>query len=273
MNAALLTRIFLAGVVFSQAAMAASPVPAPQWWRPAAADIVQWDIQLSTPPEARDVPEGLDLIILDLFDTPKATVKALQKRGIRVVCYLNAGAWEDWRDDADDFPRHLLGAKYEGWHGEKWLDIRHPDLRPLLLARLDLCRDKGFDGVDPDNINGFENKTGFPIISAKQSTFNRWLAGAAHERGLAIGLKNTTRLAPALVADYDWILTESCVAEKWCQQTNPFRSMNKPVLAIEYPKESGIDVKAACRDPANRGIRLLFKGLALGPGRVICPKP
>lgn len=273
MNAALLTRIFLAAMVFSQISMAAPPMVVPQWWRPAADDIIQWDIQLSESPQARNVPDGLDLIILDLFDTPKVTVKALQDRGIRVVCYINAGAWEDWRDDAKDFPKHLLGADYEGWPGERWLDIRHPDLRPLLIARLDLCRAKGFDGVDPDNINGFENKTGFPIISAKQSIFNRWLAGAAHERGLAIGLKNTTRLAPTLVTDFDWVVTESCAAEKWCQQANPFRSMDKPVLAIEYPKESGIDIEGACRDPANAGIRLLFKGRSLGPGHQICPSP
>ena len=63
-------------------------------------------------------------------------------------------------------------------------------LGPLLEARMDLCRDKGFDAVEADNVDGYANRTGFPLTAADQLRFNRFLAAAAHARGLSIGLKN-----------------------------------------------------------------------------------
>jgi hypothetical protein len=47
---------------------------------------------------------------------------------------------------------------------EKWLDIRRIDLlAPILRARLDLCNVKGFDAIEPDNIEIYDNNTGFPL--------------------------------------------------------------------------------------------------------------
>jgi hypothetical protein len=37
------------------------------------------------------------------------------------------GSWEDWRPDKDQFPPEVLGNDYDGWQGEKWLDIREID--------------------------------------------------------------------------------------------------------------------------------------------------
>ena len=65
----------------------------------------------------------------------------------------------------------MLGKQYEGFPEERWLDIRRIDLlAPILRARIDACRAKGFDGVDPDNLNGFENDTGFPLTATDQLT-------------------------------------------------------------------------------------------------------
>jgi hypothetical protein len=55
----------------------------------------------------------------------------------------------------------VIGNDYEGWPGEKWLDIRQIDqLAPIMRARLDACRAKGFDGIEPDNIDEYTNDTG-----------------------------------------------------------------------------------------------------------------
>ena len=62
------------------------------------------------------------------------------------------------------FPSAVLGAEVEGWPGERWLDIRRLDvLGPILKRRLDLCRRKGFDGVEPDNVDAYANDSGFPL--------------------------------------------------------------------------------------------------------------
>ena len=106
-------------------------------------------------------------------------------RGRKVACYLNAGAWENYRPERD-YPPEVLGKRYPDFPQERWVDIRRIDLlAPILTARMAACKSKGFDGVDPDNLNGFENDTGFPLSADDQLEFNAWLANEAHARGLA----------------------------------------------------------------------------------------
>ena len=52
-----------------------------------------------------------------------------------------------------------------------------------MAARLDMCRDKGFDAVEPDNVDGYRNHTGFPLTAADQLRYNRLIAKLAHDRG------------------------------------------------------------------------------------------
>jgi hypothetical protein len=63
-------------------------------------------------------------------------------------------------------------------------------LESIMEARLDMCKAEGFDGIEPDNVDGFLNDTGFPLTYEDQLRYNIWLADKAHERGLSIGLKN-----------------------------------------------------------------------------------
>lgn len=217
---------------------------------------LRWHIQFTG---ALSVPRDAQYVFLDLFDTDPAAVSRLTRQGKRVICYLNAGAWEEWRPDAAAYPEEILGHPYEGWPGERWVDIRRLDLlAPILQARLDLCRAKGFFGVDPDNLNGFQNDTGFPLTAEDQLRFNRWLAAEAHARGLAIGLKNDAEQASELVASFDWILVESCVAEGWCALTAPFRQAGKPVFAIEYV-EQGVTKAQMCRAARRYGLSAQLK--------------
>ncbi|MFE6994137.1 endo alpha-1,4 polygalactosaminidase, partial [Streptomyces pharetrae] len=91
------------------------------------------------------------------FENTAADVARLHRDGRRVICYVNVGAWEDFRPDRDAFPRSVLGRP-NGWHGERWLDIRRVSvLRPLMERRFDMCRDKGFDAVEPDLMEGYAN--------------------------------------------------------------------------------------------------------------------
>lgn len=246
-----------------------------EWWKPSKTETT-WNIQLKEPPTPDSVPEKLNILVADLFAMPVAAIQTLQARKVRVVCYVNAGVWEEKRLDAGLFPADLLGAAYDkkyGLHkndGWKWLDIRQAKLRPLIESRLDLCRDMGFDGVMVDNVNGFENATGFSLTAEDQKTYNLWLAQAAHQRGLGIGLTNTTSLAAELAPHYDWIVTEDCVAQRWCSETSPFLDLNKPVFAIEYPMLTLVNPKTVCPTKM-AGVNLLFKPLDLGAQSIACP--
>ncbi len=235
-------------------------------WRPVVGDTMQ--IQYTG---TLDTSHTVRIYNLDAFDTSSAQVSALKAQGRRVVCYINAGAWEDWRPDADQFPPEVLGNEYEGWPGERWLDIRRIDLLgPILEARLDMCRAKGFDGVDPDNLNGFLNDTGFPLTAEDQLRFNRWLADQAHARGLATGLKNDTEQLIALLPFFDWVLVESCFAQGWCADTLPAIAAGKPVFAVEYT-DSGIDVAAFCQQARSFNLSGMVKNRVLDTWRYGCP--
>lgn len=174
------------------------------------------------------------------------------------MCYFSAGSWENWRPDAQDYPTDILGNDYDGWPGEKWVDIRDDRLKPILTARLDLARNKGCDGVDPDNVNGYDNDTGFPITAPDQLAFNRWLAQQAHDRGLFIALKNNSNQAADLVNDFDAVVSEECYVHDKCDLFNPFLSANKPVWNIEY-NTGALDYRdgdiwnAFCRDSNTAG--------------------
>ncbi len=172
---------------------------------------------------------------VDLFDTPAETVAALKAQGRTVICYLNAGAVESWRPDVGAVPAELIGAPLDDWPGESWLDVsRAAELRPFLAARFDLCREKGFDGVEPDNVDGYANDSGFDLTAVDQLAFNRMLAELAHERGLTVGLKNDLGQVPDLVDAFDFAVNEQCAEFDECDALQPFVDQGKPVLHVEY---------------------------------------
>lgn len=218
-----------------------------------------------------DITKNVDIYNVDMFDTTITQVNALHARNRKVMCYVNAGAWEDWRPDAGDFPPEVLGNDYGGWPGEKWLDIRRIDLlAPILRARLDQCKSKGFDGVDPDNVAGFMENTGFPLTALDQLIFNKWLAGEAHARGLSIGLKNDTEQQASLLSFFDWGLTEDCFAQGWCADSIGFINAGKPVFAVEYT-DNGINFNSFCNQVAPLGITGIYKNRNLNAYLQICP--
>jgi len=211
----------------------ASPMPG-TWWRPPVGTSWQW--QLTDLPI--DPSFEIDMYDIDLFDNDASTVAALHAQGRKVICYMSVGSWEDWRPDADQFPPSVLGEDYEGWPGERWLDIRQIDLlAPIMRARLDRCKSKGFDGIEPDNMDGYANDTGFPLTYQEQLDYNIWLAQEAHARGLSIGLKNDDEQVVDLLPYFDWALTEDCFAEEWCDAMAPFVAVGKAVFAAEYTDE------------------------------------
>lgn len=42
-----------------------------------------------------------------------------------------------------------------------------------MQARLDLAVQKGCDGVEPDNVDGYQNNSGFPLTAQDQLAYNR----------------------------------------------------------------------------------------------------
>ena len=156
---------------------------------------VSWQWQLSGKVDTSVRAKVFDI---DGEGSSPTLVKKLHRKGARVICYISAGSWEDWRKDAGAFPDSVRGSDLDGWPGEKWLDIRRLDvLLPIIEKRIAACSAKGFDGVEPDNVDGYTNSAGFPITASDQLAYNKAIAKLAHRHGLAVGLKTTpTRSAP-----------------------------------------------------------------------------
>jgi hypothetical protein len=190
----------------------------------------QWQLQ-------GKVDTGIPAAVYDVdgFETAAATVHRLHRLGRRVICYLDVGSWESYRPDAGRFPRSVLGRRYEGFPDERWLDIRRfRRFAPLLERRFRFCARKGFDAVEPDNLAGFENRTGFPLTRADQLRFNRWVARRVHALGMAVALKNDGTQARALVGDFDFAIVEQCFQYRECDLYRVFVERDKAVFEAEY---------------------------------------
>lgn len=217
-----------------------------------------------------DLAVDAALYEIDGLDSEAATVAALHAAGRKAICYVNAGAWEEWRDDAGLFPVSVIGNDYAGWPGERWLDIRQIDLlAPLLRARFDNCAAKGFDAIDPDNLDGYANDTGFPLTADEQLQFNRFLAAEAHRRGMSIALKNDFAQAADLAAYFDFAVAESCFHYGECFLLAPFIQRGKAVLDIEYV-ETGMTPETFCSAASEQKISAILKYRRLDAWRVSC---
>ena len=200
-------------------------------WHPAPRTAAwQWQLQGKL-----DLGVAASVYDIDGFEAKASEVAALHRSGRRAICYLDVGSWESYRPDRGEFPAAVIGNRYEGFPDERWLDVsRYRQFRKPLEARIALCARKGFDAVEPDNLAGFENDTGFAITRADQLRFNRWIARQVHRRGMAVALKNDPEQAARLVGSFDFAIVEECFQYDECGRFVPFVSAGKAVFEAEY---------------------------------------
>jgi hypothetical protein len=233
-----------------------APVTQGDWYRPARDVTWQWQLTGNI-----NTSYQVALYDLDLFETPAALITLLHARGARVMCYFSAGSAERVRPDYAAFPAAAIGKTLDGYPNERWLDIRSKAVFDAMLARLDLARQRGCDAVEPDNVTGYLNDTGFAISATHQLAFNRHLANAAHQRGLGIALKNDGEQASQLVDYFDLELNEECHDYDECEDLQPFSDHAKPVLNAEYASSAAAAQQKAgsvCARARSRGLRTLI---------------
>jgi len=237
-------------------------------WQPKPGTSWQWQLSGSI-----DTSIDVAMYDIDLVEAPQAVIDELHGKGRVVICYFSAGSREDWRPDAGDFSSSDYGKGLQGWPGETWLDIRSANVRSIMKTRLDLAVQKGCDGVEPDNVDGYANDTGFPLTEADQLDYLAFLSTEAHGRSLSVGLKNTVDLVPKVVASFDWALNEECLTYSECSALAPFISAGKAVFHVEYVDQSsqGAAKKASvCGDSSISGFSTLIKTWDLDAWRLAC---
>jgi hypothetical protein len=213
------------------------------WWRPTPAKPLHLGWVLGGPLNVSN-PSKLTANVYDIDPdyNPASTVTLLHNRGKKVICYIDAGVYEDYRSDAWKFPKSVIGAPDAGWDGSYWLDIRRISvLQPIMKARIAKCAAKKFDAVEPDEVNGYSNHSGFPLTYADQIKYNTAFASWVHAAGMSVGLKGDIEQAKSLQPVFDWTLNEECYLYSECTDysgglTN-FTAHNKAVWIAEYPSE------------------------------------
>lgn len=203
-------------------------------------------------------PPWANVYDVDLFDTDISKIVSLHKEGKKVICYFSAGTHEEWREDADKFASKDIGMALEEWDGERWLDIRSLKVRKNMKSRLDLAVKKGCDGVDPDNVDGYTNDTGFSLRYKDSLSYNVFLAREAHKRGLVIGLKNNMDQLNDLKTKFDFAINEQCHEYNECTVYRDFVRLKKLVFNLEYNevylKKNGKVLKEMCAKSKKLGI-------------------
>ncbi|MGV8910516.1 MAG: endo alpha-1,4 polygalactosaminidase [Propionicimonas sp.] len=246
--------------LFTASPLPSAAIPEVTIWQPKPG--VSWQIQYSG-----TLVAGRALVVdVDGHETTAATVATLKKAGKRVICYVNAGGWEDFRPDKAAFPKAVIGKALDGWPGERWLDIRAVGvLLPIMTARIEECARKGFDAVDPDNMDGWQAKSGFPLKPADTITYLAALSEVAHARGLAIGLKNGIEVVEAATPLVEFAVNEECLTYHECAAYVPLLRSGKAVFHVEYTGS----IRSICsRTP--KGFSTVRKHLSLSAWRKAC---
>ena len=250
---------------------AATPPPLPSaGWQPNALNT--FNVQLRGALITNVVASIYDI---DLFDNSAAQIAQLKQQGHKVVCYFSAGSSENWRPDFASFLASDMGKPLLAWPGENWLDTRSENVHSIMRTRMDLALRKGCDGIDPDNVDGYANSTGFVLTAQDQLDYNRFLSSQAHSRGMVIGLKNDIAQLSELAASFEFAINEQCHEFAECAGYQAFTLIGKPVLNIEYQSRYVNNIGGAfdvlCTSARAENLRTLVLPLQLdGSFRLSC---
>lgn len=131
---------------------------------------------------------------------------------------------------------------------------------------------KGCDGVDPDNVNGYDNDNGLGLTQASALDYVNFLADVAYVRNLAIGLKNAGDIVPDVIDKMEWSMQEQCIQYSEYDFYRPFIDQGKPVFHVEYPKGAATNNNASiamsqkisiCGDERAKGFSTVIKNMDL----------
>jgi len=234
---------------------------APSWWTaPLGSQPWQWELShplslsnahdMGTDDKLPDGQRAPDPVIYDIdgIINPASTVTALHAEGKHVVCYIEVGAAGDYYSATDEGisttyytqlrDAKVFGAKVPGYP-EYYLDIRSSATVSIIESMIDQqCAAKGFDAVETDIDEEFNDHSGFPLSQADQVQYMTTLADYMHGLGLGWWIKNpddtgNSSYATAMHSLADAVLTEQCNQYASCAFLSAYMG-NKAVFNAEY---------------------------------------
>ncbi|MFZ0516501.1 MAG: endo alpha-1,4 polygalactosaminidase [Acidobacteriaceae bacterium] len=255
--------------------VATLPAPVPcdatkgSCWKPTIGMDWQWQLSCDTAKTCTNLDVKVPFYVIDAVGNPASTVAAIHKRGEHAYCYVDIGSWEETRSDASKFPESVLGKRYVGWPHERWLDIRQLGiLAPIMIARMQVCVEKGFDGVEFDNVQDWDNPTGIAITRQESAYYTAWMANQAHTMGLSASWENAPTNVAVLEPYMEALIFESCYHYHFCEKSAPMVQAGKWVGGVEYKAE--FQDMRFCPTYAKDQMVGAFKKLKLNSWRIAC---
>jgi hypothetical protein len=181
------------------------------------------------------------------------------------ICYVNSfqtqpGTLRWWRKN---HPTLLLRdsagrlVRDPGWPDEVLLDIRtsarRAELGDLNRAWFDQCRRKGYDAVEPDNLDSWTRSKG-RLSKPHAVAFAKRLVREAHASGAAIAQKNAPQLS-RLGIGFDFAVAEECEVYRECEAYT--RTYGTRLIEIEYTDNGRRAFRRACAARAGEASILL----------------
>jgi len=258
----------MAGVVVSGAllALGGNGAGAVTWWVPSLGS-QPWQWELSRPLDLSNAHEmGTDDTLPDgqpapapvIYDidgiiNPASTVSALHDQGKHVVCYVEVGAAGNYYSTTEEGisttyydqlrDAGVFGRKVSGYP-ERYLDIRSASTLSIIEAMIQQqCATKGFDAVETDIDDEYNDNSGFALTKADEEQYLTTLADFMHSLGLGWWIKNPDDTGDSFATDMyplaDAVLTEQCNQYDSCGLLSAYAG-NKAVFNAEYHVKTSI---------------------------------
>ena len=193
---------------------------------------------------------GVTIVERDSTDRPAA--------GKYSICYVNGfqtqpgelSGWERRAPSAllrDDSGKLVADP---GWPDEVLLDTRTAAKRAAITKELtrsvDRCADRGFAAVEFDNLDSW-TRSGKRLTRSGNLALAASLVRIGHERGLAVGQKNTPQLGKAgrQTTGFDFVVAEECVQYDECAAYTSVYGAR--VIDVEYSDTLGRSWASVCR--------------------------
>jgi hypothetical protein len=182
--------------------------------------------------------------------------------GVYNICYINAFQTQAENDrwwkahHPGLLLRNAAGKLIEdpGWPGEIILNTSTAHDRAALATIedgwLDGCKAKGFQGVEPDNLDSNTRSHGL-LTSSDDFEFARLLVIHAHADGLAIAQKNSAEQSGrGHHIGFDFAIAEECQVYNECGHY--LKAYGDEVYEIEYTDNGRAAYRKACAARGNR---------------------
>ncbi len=235
------------GTIVAALVMSAAPVTLPP-----TGGVADYQLGGAYPPAA-----SVQVVTRDRTDAPAA--------GRYNLCYVNSfqtqpGRLRWWKKK---HPTLLLRdsrgrlVRDPGWPDEVLLDIRTSTKRAALgrinRAWYRQCARKGFDAVEPDNLDSWTRSRG-RLKQRHAISYAKRLVREAHRQGLAIAQKNAPQLSRKRLG-FDLAVAEECEVYRECGSYT--RYYGTRLIEIEYTDNGRRAFRRACAARAGRASILL----------------